>query len=77
MLHWKRQDHLQYHESYGRTPRRVQFEVFDPEEFVCQIKAGTISAGDAAFQALMLVGVKADQLQKLSMSENPWGYKLK
>jgi hypothetical protein len=44
---------------------------------VNQTKAGTISASDAASQALIIVDVKADQLQKLSLSENPWGYKLK
>jgi uncharacterized C2H2 Zn-finger protein len=76
-LHWKRQDHLQYHESYGPTPIRDQFEIFDPQPFVNQTKAGTISASDAASQALIIVDVKADQLQKLSLSENPWGYKLK
>jgi hypothetical protein len=75
--HWKRQDHLQYHMSYGNTPRREQFQIFNPQEFVALIKAGTISASDAANQALIIVGVKANQLQKLSMSENPWGYKLK
>jgi hypothetical protein len=76
-LHWKRQDHLQYHESYGNTPRLEQFQIFNPQEFVAQIKDGTISASDAAVLALIIVGVKAKQLQKSSMSENPWGYKLK
>jgi hypothetical protein len=76
-LHWKRQDHLKYHESYGDTLSQEQFEIFDPQPYVNQIKAGTISASDAAFQALFFVDVKAAQLQKSSMSENPWGYKLK
>ena len=75
--HWKRQDHLQYHKFYGRTLRREQFAAFEPQELVNQIKAGTISTDDAAFQALNSVLVKADQLQKSSMLENPWGYKLK
>ena len=76
-VHWKRQDHLQYHESHGHTLRREQFEIFDPQVFVNQIKAGTVSADNAAYQALYFVGVKAKQLQKLSMWENRWGYKLK
>jgi hypothetical protein len=76
-LHWKRQDHLKYHESYGRTPRRYQFEIFDPQPLVNLIKAGIISASDAASLALIIVDTKATQLQKLSMSEKPWGYKLK
>ena len=76
-LHWKRQDHLQYHEFYGRTLRREQFAIFEPQELVNQIKVGTIYTDDAAFQALNSVLVKAGQLQKSSMSENPWGYKLK
>jgi hypothetical protein len=72
-----RQDHLQYHESYGLTPRLEQFQIFDPQEFVNLITAGIISASDAAVLTLVIVGVKAKQLQKSSMSENPWGYKLK
>ena len=76
-LHWKRQDHLQYHEFYGRTLRREQFAIFEPRDLVNQIKAGTISTSDATFQALNSVVVKADQLQKSSMLENSWGYKLK
>ena len=75
--HWKRQDHLRYHEFFGRTPRREQFAIFEPQELVNQIKAGTISTSDAAFQALNSVVMKAEQLQKSSMSENLWGYKLK
>ena len=75
--HWKRQDHLQYHEFYGRTLRREQFAIFEPQELVNQIKVGTIYTDDAAFQALNSVLVKAYQLQKSSMRENPWGYKLK
>jgi hypothetical protein len=76
-MHWKRQDHLKYHESYGHALRQKQFEIFDPQPLVNQIQAGTISARDAASQALIIVDVKAYQLQKLSMSEKPWGYKLK
>ena len=76
-LHWKRQDHLRHHESYGSTLRQEQFEIFDPQVFVNQIKAGTISTKDAAAQALIIVTAKASLLQKPSMSENRWGYKLK
>jgi hypothetical protein len=72
-----RQDHLQYHESYGFTPSQEQFEIFNPQEFVNLINAGIMSASDAAVLALIIVGVKAKQLQKPSMSKNPWGYKLK
>jgi hypothetical protein len=65
--HWMRQDHLPYHESYGLTPRLEQFQIFDPQEFVNLITAGIISASDAAVLALIIVGVKAKQLQKSSM----------
>ena len=75
--HWRRRDHLQYHEPYGDIPGLEQFKIFNPQVFVNQIKAGTISTSDAASDALALVRSKANQLQKSSMLHNLWGYKLK
>lgn len=73
--HWK--SHPEHHESYGRIPRREQFEIFNRGEFLTRISAGAIPVHAAAFHAVQLVLQKADQLQKPSLSMNVWGYKLK
>ncbi|KAF8271184.1 hypothetical protein EI94DRAFT_1698315 [Lactarius quietus] len=70
--HW-----LKCHKSCGRIPKREDFEIFNPKEFTNEINAGTISVGAVADCAIIHVLTKADQLQKRSMLENPWGYKLK
>ena len=75
--HWKRNDHPQYHESYGGIPGPEEFTIFNPQEFVDHIKTGNTSISDAVYQALVYVAAKAMQLEKLSLSENLWGYKLK
>ncbi|KAH8990326.1 hypothetical protein EDB92DRAFT_1865879 [Lactarius akahatsu] len=68
--HWGR-DHGSYH-----IPGRKQFEIFDPQEFVNQINTGTIPAV-AAGRAIERILAKARQLQKPSMSADPWGWKIK
>ena len=75
--HWRRHDLFKHYTPNGASPEREQFELFNPQEFVDRIKAGTITVRDAADRALELVRAKADQLQKPSLSANPWGYKLK
>ncbi|KAI9463264.1 hypothetical protein BJY52DRAFT_74663 [Lactarius psammicola] len=75
--HWQRRDHRKYYESYGCSPGQERFEIYDPQEFVDQIKAGTIPVSVVAGCALFHVSTKALQLQKPSMSANLWGYTLK
>ncbi|KAF8271186.1 hypothetical protein EI94DRAFT_1698316 [Lactarius quietus] len=70
--HW-----LKSHKSCGRIPKREDFEIFNPKEFTNEINASTISVHAVVDCAIINVLTKADQLQKRSMSENPWGYKLK
>ncbi|KAH9064011.1 hypothetical protein EDB87DRAFT_1820639 [Lactarius vividus] len=68
--HWGR-EHRSYH-----IPGRNQFEIFDPQEFVNQINAGTIPVV-ATGRAIERVLAKAGQLGKPSMSKDPWGWKIK
>jgi len=75
--HWRRDDHLPYYESYGGIPGREHFELFDPKLLLNPIKAGTFSVSFAALQARIWVIEKSVQLQKPSLFENEWGYKLK
>lgn len=73
--HW--QTHPEDHESYGLIPQREQFEIFNPNYFLDQIKTSTIPAHAAAVYAVDRVFQKADELQKPSLSANVWGYTLK
>ena len=72
-----RNDHLEYYKSYGGIPARERFALFDPQVLLNGIKAGTISVPVAAAHARYCVIGKAIQLQKRSLYENDWGYKLK
>lgn len=74
--HWQRQHRHEYDKSCGRIPGREEFEIFDPAEFVKQIKAG-VPALVVALCALERVHEKADRLKKPSMSTNAWGSKSK
>lgn len=71
--HWRQEDHRSYHEIYGRTPERSQIETFDPWVILNQIANGAITPREGEVQAILLVRMKACELQRLSMWMEPWG----
>jgi len=71
--HWQQEDHCPYHEYYGHTPDRSQIETYDPRVVLNQINSGTISVRDVENQAIVLVGLKAHELQKTNVWTDPWG----
>ncbi|KAH9047381.1 hypothetical protein EDB84DRAFT_1434866 [Lactarius hengduanensis] len=71
-IHWETD-----HGSHGHNiPGREQFEIFNTQEFVNQIRAGTplLVVADRAIER---VRARAHQLGKMSMSTNPWGWTFK
>jgi hypothetical protein len=60
-----------HHEFYDRIPEQKEIEIYDPQEFVDQMIAGTMTTDVAAAKALERVRAKADQLQKPSLLTNP------
>ncbi|KAH9168839.1 hypothetical protein EDB89DRAFT_1559534 [Lactarius sanguifluus] len=70
-IHWEND-----HGSYGHIPGREQFEIFNTQEFVNQIKAGT-PLSVVMDSAIERVRAMAHQLGKMSMSTNPWGWTFK
>lgn len=71
--HWQQEDHRGYHEYFGHTPERSQSETFNPREILNQIASGALSLRAGEVKAIVLVRVKACELQKLSMWMDPWG----
>lgn len=71
--HWQKEDHRDYHERYGHTPERSQIETYDPWEILNQIINDTISPNEGEAQAILLVQVKAYELQKMDVWTDPWG----
>ena len=71
--HWQQENHRNYHEIYGRSPERSQVETFNPWVILDQIANGAISLREGEARAIVLVRVKACELQKLSMWKDPWG----
>ncbi|KAI9439817.1 hypothetical protein H4582DRAFT_1551044 [Lactarius indigo] len=70
-IHWEK-----VHGSHSNIPGREQFKIYNTQEFVNQIKAGDthiIVAG----RVIERVRAKANQLGKLSMSVDPWGWTFK
>ena len=50
-------------------------ETYDPRVILNQIINGAISLSEAEEQAIVLVQLKAYELQKPSMGRDPWGRK--
>ena len=73
--HWQREDHLSYHEHYGHTPDGAQIETYDPRAVLDQIKSGALSPREGEEEAIVLVLVKAYELQKTNAWTDPWGRK--
>jgi hypothetical protein len=73
--HWQQEDHRSYHEQYGHNPEQSQVETYDPLLILNQLINGAISLSEAEEQAIVLVQVKAYELQKPSMGRDPWGRK--
>jgi len=72
--HWQQEDHHAYHEHYGgHTPDGSQTETFDPWVILNQIESGAISLSEGVNQAIVLVQVKAYELQKMNVWTDPWG----
>ena len=71
--HWQQEDHRSYHEHYGPTPDGKQIETYDPWEVLNQIKSGAVSLSEGQDQAIVLVQVKAYELQKVDVWTDPWG----
>jgi len=69
--HWIQKHH------HGDIPGRTHFAIFNQQVLLNHIKSGTISVSYAALQARLWVYEKSVQLQKPSLYENWWGYKLK
>ncbi|KAI9452225.1 hypothetical protein BJY52DRAFT_1226246 [Lactarius psammicola] len=74
--HWQQENHRGYHEYYGHTsPGGSQIETYDPWVILDQIINGAISLREGQDRAIVLVQVKAYELQKPSMWMDPWGRK--
>jgi len=73
--HWQQESHRGYHEYYGHTPKGSQIVTYDPWVILDQIIDGTLSLREGQDQAVVLVQVKAYELQKPSMWMDPWGRK--
>ncbi|KAF8265734.1 hypothetical protein EI94DRAFT_279597 [Lactarius quietus] len=71
--HWQQEDHRCYHGLYGRSPERSQIETFDPWVILNQIANGAISHYEGEVQAIVLVRMKACELQRPCMWMDPWG----
>lgn len=71
--HWKQKDHRPYHKFYGHSPERRQIETYDPQPILKQLRRGDIPSCEAKDEAVLLVQVKAYELQKLSMWTDPQG----
>jgi len=71
--HWQQKNHHIYHEIYGLSPERGQIETFNPWVILDQIANGAISLREGEGRAIVLVRVKASELQKPSMWADPWG----
>ena len=71
--HWQRNDHRRYHEKYGHTLERSQFQTFDPKVILEQVRSGVISFTEGQDKAILLVQVKARELGKLDMWTNKGG----
>ncbi|KAH9069733.1 hypothetical protein EDB83DRAFT_396987 [Lactarius deliciosus] len=75
--HWQKEDHRSYHEHYGHTPERSQTETYDPWEILNPMIDGTITPSEGEDQAILLVQVKAYELQKTNVWTDPWGHSRK
>ena len=75
--HWQQEDHQPYHEYYGHNPEGSQIETYDPREVLNKIQSGAISPCEGEDEAIVLVQVKAYELQKTNVWTDPWGRKKK
>ena len=73
--HWRKTDHLSYHQQYGHAPEGDQIETFKPHVILELIKNGGISLTGGEVMACGLVEMKGRELQKLGMWTNLWGRK--
>jgi hypothetical protein len=71
--HWLQECHRPYHKYYGYNPEGGQIETYNPQAILNEIKNGTIPFHEGEDQAIILVQVKAYELQKTKVWTDPWG----
>ena len=75
--HWQQEDHRSYHEYYGHNPEGSQIETYNPRDVLNKIRCGAIPPCEGEDEAIILVQVKAYDLQKTSVWTDLWGRKKK
>ena len=73
-MHWQQEDRRPYHRYYSDPPDGSQIETYDPWVILNQFKSGAIATlSEAEDKAIVLVQVRAYELQRPNMFTDPWG----
>jgi len=72
-MHWQQEDHRPYHQYYSHPPDGSQIETYDPWAILDMLRSGAISLSEAEDKAIVLVQVRAYELQRPNMVTDPWG----
>ncbi|KAI0293203.1 hypothetical protein BC826DRAFT_1015810 [Russula brevipes] len=70
--HWERN-----HQEHGQAPMRRQNEIYNPDPLVKLVNWKALTVESACEISLAIVGIRAEQLNKVGVWEGAWGSRAK